>query len=78
MRSWTGVVRLRLRNGSALAWKFTAVSGSGRQEGVLSAGATAEMTLPLPTDRAAPVTFSWVALATGADGSRAPSVELVP
>ena len=79
VRSWTGTVRLRLRHQSGPAWKFTILAPDERQEGVLAAGESREVTLRLPVDSAAQVLVDFFATGPAANGSgAAPNVELLP
>jgi hypothetical protein len=75
VRSWTGSARLRLHNASGGTWKFSLLAPDDRQEGVLAAGETREVSLRVPADQVAQVLV--ILTRQGMAGS-APAVELLP
>ena len=75
VRSWAGFARLRLHNPSAAVWKFSLLAPDDRQEGILAAGETREVSLRVPADAVAQVL---VILTRQEASAGAPAVELLP
>jgi hypothetical protein len=78
VRSWTGAVVLRLRNPAAAAWRFTVITATGRQQGLIAAGGTQDLTVKVSTDTVFQVLITFAPAVAGENSPDAPSVELGP